>query len=178
MTNRYSYNPPFTREQLFYYYNNRMMSQVEIAEMFHTTQRVVQRAMKNFGIQARKAAPRDQRGDHNRNWRGGRVLEGTKGYSDKGYWYTYVPNHPKANKRGYVAEHILVATQYAGRDLKPGELVHHINLKKRQNTPENLIIVDHARHGFLHNQLEKIAVQLMERGMITFDPENGYMLVE
>ena len=44
-----------------------------------------------------------------------------------GYIYIQKPEHPKATKRGYVAEHRLVAEDKIGRFLKDDEDVHHIN---------------------------------------------------
>lgn len=37
-------------------------------------------------------------------------------------------------------EHRIVAEQILGRPLLPGEIVHHIDKDKRNNSPENLII--------------------------------------
>ena len=70
MANKYTYNPPFTKEQIEVDYSAGL-SQCEIAERYGTTQKVVWRAMKNFGVKARVAAKRNQRGDNNDSWRGG-----------------------------------------------------------------------------------------------------------
>lgn len=48
-----------------------------------------------------------------------------------------------------VHEHRLVAEIMLGRKLKKGEVVHHIDLDKRNNSPENLMVfanqADHAK---------------------------------
>jgi hypothetical protein len=42
---------------------------------------------------------------------------------------------------------------YLGRQLKPGEVVHHINYDHKDNRIENLIVFDSpASHSRLHNQ--------------------------
>jgi hypothetical protein len=48
------------------------------------------------------------------------------------------PEHHRAYPAGYVAEHILVAEDYLGRELWPDEEVKHINGKPHDNRPENL----------------------------------------
>jgi hypothetical protein len=69
MSNQHTYKPPFTKEQLEIDYAAGL-SQTEIAERYHTTQKVVWRAMQRFGIKARVAAKRNQRGTANDSWKG------------------------------------------------------------------------------------------------------------
>lgn len=54
------------------------------------------------------------------------------------YLWIPAPDHPKASSLGVVNVHILVAEQKLGRPLKKGEVVHHIDGNKHNNTPENL----------------------------------------
>lgn len=179
MPNQYSYQTPFTEEELFDCYVNQGMTQTEIAEKFHTTQKVVWRAMRKLGIQPRVAAKRNQRGAANTSWKGGRVLQaksaGDTRFSDGGYWYVRAPSHPNATKQGYVAEHILVATEQAGRPLAFGEVVHHKDMNKQNNGPDNLVICTRQQHREYHLQLELIGIQLYRAGIVTFGP-NGYEL--
>lgn len=99
-------------------------------------------------------------------------------YGNRGYWYVYDPLHPNSSDRRYVAEHIQVATQVAGRPLDAGECVHHINLRRHDNRPENLAIATKMLHGRWHAQLEECGVALMDCGLIAFTPERGYFLTE
>lgn len=181
MSNQYTYSVPFTEQELLNDYEVLRMSQSEIALKYGTTQKVVWRAMRKMGIKSRVAAKRNQRGDKNACWRGGRVLaakkkrqRGERTSFGNGYYYVLMPTHPNSNSSGYVAEHILVITEHIGRPLRKGEVVHHINLNKHDNRIENLAIANRQQHADWHNQLEELAVQFMNNGHIVFDKKTGY----
>lgn len=91
-------------------------------------------------------------------------------YEQRGYRTVRCPEHPSATKTGYVPEHRLVAEQALGRPLTPTEQVHHINIQKLDNRPENLAVLptksDHAR---VHKYLERLAVYLA--GLTNIRPE-------
>jgi hypothetical protein len=55
-----------------------------------------------------------------------------------GYVYLWEPDHPNANKQGYVAEHAKVMASMLERPLLPEEEVHHRNRQRDDNRPENL----------------------------------------
>lgn len=50
-----------------------------------------------------------------------------------GHW-----DHPNANQRGQVLEHVKVMSEILGRPLRKGENVHHKNGVRDDNRPENL----------------------------------------
>lgn len=181
MSNQYTYCVPFTEEELRYCYIDLRMSQVEIAKKYNTTQKVVWKAMRRMGIPGRVPAKRNQMGHLNSSWKGGRVLvgktphqRGERASFGNGYYYVLQPDHPNANKSGYVAEHILVATNKRGKPLANGECVHHIDLNKHNNSPNNLVITQRQPHAIWHVQLEEIAVSFFEDGLVVFDPATGY----
>ena len=181
MSNQYTYKLPFTEEQIFSDYILSEMSQDEIALKYQTSQHVIWRALKRMGIQSRVATKRNQFRENNTSWKGGRVLvakakriRGERAAFGNGYFYILDPLHPNANKSGYVAEHILVATKRAGRPLEKGEMVHHANLNKHDNSVENLSIVSAKKHSEFHNQLEEIAIEFMKEGFIIFNNIHGY----
>jgi len=62
-------------------------------------------------------------------------------YKAKGYIYIYMPEHPTANKKGYIREHRLIMEKHLGRLLQPEELVHHINGIPDDNRIENLMLL-------------------------------------
>lgn len=64
------------------------------------------------------------------------------------------------NEYGYVVlskfnelEHRYLAKQKLGRDLKPNEIVHHINGKKADNKIRNLCVMDREKHELFHSWL-------------------------
>jgi hypothetical protein len=68
-----------------------------------------------------------------------------------GYRQVKRPDHPRADVKGYVYEHVLVAEAALGRHLPPQAEVHHFNEIKDDNRGANLVICeDHAYHRLLH----------------------------
>ena len=71
-------------------------------------------------------------------------------YYDGGYNKVYVPDHPHASPKGYVAEHRLIVERNLGRYLEKSEIVHHKNGNKTDNRIVNLEIVDFETHQRIH----------------------------
>lgn len=84
---------------------------------------------------------RSRYGEENNNWRGGRIV------ASNGYVLVRVGiGHHLADIRGYAYEHRLVAERILGRELKTGEVVHHKDGNKQNNSPENLDICESIAH--------------------------------
>ena len=84
------------------------------------------------------------RGKNHPNWKGGRRIE-------QGYVYLYSPDMKKS--RG-IAEHRLVMSRIIKRELYPWEHVHHINKKRFDNRPENLMLVTRKIHRTIEGKRE------------------------
>lgn len=88
-----------------------------------------------------------QAGARNPNWKGGRTV------ASNGYVLIKMPGHPLADVRGYVYEHRLVAEAKAGRPLREGEVAHHKNEIKADNTPANIeLCASEWEHQALHRK--------------------------
>lgn len=91
-------------------------------------------------------------GEKNPNWKGGRR------YDKSGYILVQSPEHPYRDSDGYVREHRLVMEKHLGRYLFPTEVVHHINMNKKDNRLKNLILFPNGSlHRRYHEQLKKNA---------------------
>jgi hypothetical protein len=67
----------------------------------------------------------------------------------RGYVEVWKPNHPMAQKSGYMMEHRLVMAEHLGRTLAKSEAVHHVNGDKTDNRIENLELLSVTDHNRL-----------------------------
>jgi hypothetical protein len=88
-------------------------------------------------------------GANHPKWKGGRAL------SSYGYVLIHAPDHPRANSRGYVREHILVWEATHG-PIPSGFCLHHLNGDKQDNRLENLKAMTNVEHVCLHHRLERL----------------------
>jgi hypothetical protein len=89
---------------------------------------------------------REQTGEDNPAWRGGRVID------QDGYVRIRMKDHPRSWGIGYVYEHILVMEKKIGREVPKDMHVHHINEVKHDNRPENLALLTPSEHNAVHRR--------------------------
>lgn len=88
-----------------------------------------------------------QTGTLNPNWKGGRSV------ASNGYVLIRVgTGHHLADVRGYAYEHRLEAEKMLGRQLEPGEVVHHMDGNKQNNVHANLGVCGSVAEHMVHHR--------------------------
>ncbi len=76
----------------------------------------------------------------------------------KGYVGVRRPNHPMADRWGFVAEHRLVVEAAIGKPLRRSASVHHVDENRANNVGGNLLACDsEAYHKLIHKRLRAMA---------------------
>ena len=94
-----------------------------------------------------KTLPKNQWGEKNLNWKGGRTKKG-------GYILIKNHDHPYRYKNNYYPEHRLVMEKHLGRILDQDEHVHHVNGVKSDNHIDNLVLISNEAHARSHRLQE------------------------
>lgn len=71
--------------------------------------------------------------------------------SSQGYILVKCPDHPRADSKGYVFEHILVWETHHGKPVPDGYVVHHKDKDKTNNAPTNLVAMSNGEHTAMHH---------------------------
>jgi hypothetical protein len=82
-----------------------------------------------------------------------------KRYLKNGYVVVEYPEHHKSFDTGSgiigVYEHVLIAEEILDRPIKNGEVVHHLDSNRSNNSPDNLLVMSNPMHTKLHNWMNK-----------------------
>lgn len=119
-------------------------------------------------LKGRKRA--DMTGSNNPNYAGGIYM------SSDGY--IMIRNNEKYTGKGrvgwslYSKLHKVVMESYLGRKLVKGEVIHHIDFNKLNNTLDNLFLCkSESEHRNIHASFEKQFSKLISDGLIIFNTE-------
>lgn len=126
-------------------------------------------------VAAQRGKPRpNQRREQHSRWKGGRYM------SHDGYVMIHVTSDTThTGWAKYAKEHIVIAEGELGRKLEKGEVIHHIDGVKTNNTwPDNLHLTTAVQHRFIHWSLMEIGFELVRAGYITFDRDNERYVAE
>ena len=86
---------------------------------------------------------KSMRGKPSGAWKGGRVKHSA------GYIMIYKPEYPRANKQGYVLEHVLIWEMTNNKSLPLGWHIHHLNGIKDDNRTVNLLGLPSHKHALI-----------------------------
>jgi len=98
---------------------------------------------------ARKNIPITYKNGRHSSWRGGRAK------IKHGYIGVYYEPEPGTGRHWYRAEHRLIMEQVLGRKLGQKEVVHHINGRKEDNRPENLMVLASQSEHMAYHRVRK-----------------------
>ncbi len=76
----------------------------------------------------------------------------------------YIYKYDSTKKGHYQGEHTAIAERVLGRPFVRGEVVHHINLNKKDNRNRNLIICTQSFHRVIHHLMAKRYAELFLGG--------------
>jgi len=103
-----------------------------------------------LNIETARESAKLKSGENSPSWHGGKTIL-------CGYSMVRRKEHPRAVKRGYVREHILVMEKMFGGPLPEGAEVHHCNGNKTDNRPYNLrLFLSRSEHMKYHYGLRLI----------------------
>lgn len=107
-------------------------------------------------------------------WKGGERIDAS------GYKWIYIGAKNKTRTYSwerYRKEHQLVMEEFLQRPLIKGEIIHHIDGNKCNNTLENLVLCPNNQyHSLIHCSLEIVAMEYVRAGWISYDKDtNRYM---
>lgn len=80
------------------------------------------------------------------SWKGGRKL------TTKGYVQILKPENHRADKNGYVLEHIYIFEKETGIEVPQSCVIHHLDGNKQNNDISNLCMMSFGGHTTYHNK--------------------------
>jgi hypothetical protein len=120
------------------------LSMRQVGDRLDMDRKEVSRRLREAGREAR-ARTSLVRARQCSTWKGGRII------SEQGYVLLRIPEHPRADVRGYVREHVLIAERSLGRPLPPEAVVHHLGGKTENH---RIVICENRSYHFeIHRRM-------------------------
>lgn len=140
---RLPYIPPdLTKEKLDELYLRQRLSRAKISALTGYSDWVIEKALELFGIPKRSRSEIMVIENQKRPLpKGGRLEQ-------DGYILIRHREHHRANSSGYVWEHIVAWEEANRRPLPDGWIIHHINGRKKDNHPQNLMAMPRKSHHY------------------------------
>lgn len=135
------------KEYLTEEYCHKLRSMTNIAKELGISWVIVSRYLDKYNI------PKRDKSEQQSGY-GAPVFKGGIRKTEHGYILVHFPDHPFAiGSTGCVYAHRIIAEGMLGRYLKHDEVVHHIDMNKQNNNPNNLVVLTNRDHLRLHAML-------------------------
>lgn len=123
------------------------LSYAQIASKFACSYGTIGRRLREAGVPIR--LPYWRSGALSSQWKGGRHQQA------QGYIEVHDPTYPKANRNGYVLEHIKIWEEIHHQSVPKGWVIHHLNGIRTDNRPCNLMAMPRGKHmsGHVRNYI-------------------------
>jgi len=66
-------------------------------------------------------------------------------------------------------KHRMIVEKRINRKLSNEEIIHHIDLDKKNFKESNLLLTDSTEHPMIHKNLRDLSIDLLKKGIIKFD---------
>lgn len=128
-----------------------------------------------YSINTQKGIKRPQFSrEKSKRWKGGEYI------SSDGYEMVKIEGvFCESGRQVYKRKHVLIYENFLGRELvtekggKNGEQIHHIDGDKQNNNLDNLLLCSNSKeHRLVHASLERVAFELIRKGVIKFDKQS------
>jgi hypothetical protein len=156
---------PLDKEEVARLYYDERLPLPEVAALAGTSRQRLSRWMEFWGlprrtsIESRSIFTDRRRASRPAGWIGKQWK-----HHDTKTMFTYAPDHPRSRSKGIMPVHVLVAEHRVGRYLDEGEVVHHLDGDRYNNSPQNLCVMLNREHLILHRLLGEVGVAMLADG--------------
>ena len=121
---------------------------LEAQELFGFSQKAIARRCREHGVSLRATGKRGPDRNSSRGRPGDRHVD------KDGYFRVYAPDHPWPRVGKMIPEHVMVMELSIGRRIATGEIVHHKDHDRQNNSLDNLELMSREAHSKHHASTE------------------------